>query len=430
MERNIKVGESGKTHTVEQGYLWTRIIPLLFILYIIGYINRGNISFAFSGIESQLYLTTDVLGMASGLFFVGYVGFQLPSIFLSSKNRSALIMALLPAFWSIFSIGNGFVHDSTELYLMQFLVGLSEGGFFPLAIIYISQHFPEGTRARATSLFMMAVPISIVVSSPISMSLISAFGWRMMFVIEGIPGLIFAPIMYFILDRTSRIENGTRTDTDSDSTGNWTSFIHVLKEVATNPAVLLLSALWFLWLTGLFSIMNWIPYILETTTGKSLTLLGFIISGIWIISPFVMYLVSHSSDRMKKRTGFIEIQLIVALIGSIILIFSGSSLNVMLAAFVLLATGMVGGMSIFWLLPSVFVKKTHSAVAVAFVNTLGNLGGFTGPYLFGYLRYVSGSFQSGYYAISIVLAATVLITYSLRFFRSTRNAGIANLESS
>ncbi len=402
----------------EQKFLWTRVLPFLFLLYIVGYINRGNISFAFSGIESRLFLTTKALGMASGLFFVGYICFQLPSIFISNRKGSTLIMSLLPVFWSIFSIGNGFVKNGTELYLMQFLVGVSEGGFFPLAIIYISQHFPERLRATATSLFMMAVPISIVVSSPISMSLISLLGWRNMFAIEGIPGLLLGPAMYAILSKVTgtRNDKGLRDEKESEARENSESrFMYILIRTMKLPAVWMLSALWFFWLTALFAAVNWIPYILETSTGRSLLLLGAIISGIWVLSPLAMYFVSRQSDKTGKRVVFIEIQLVIALIGSVVLFSLNAYFSFMVIGFMLLATGLVGGMGIFWLLPSRFVPNGYSTVSIALVNTVGNLGGFVGPYLFGDIRYVSGSFQTGYYAITAIIATIIFIVYSLRF---------------
>jgi len=407
--------------------LWVRIIPFVFVLYIIAFMDRGNIGYSISSMEATVpAFTPYVLGLASGIFFIGYFVFQMPGTYLVEKWSARAIIAIFLFGWGIFAMLTGTARTPVTLYTFRFITGFMEGGFFPGIIYYLSNWFPSKQRALAISLFMTAIPVSEIIAAPVSTRIIATYGWPAMFYIEGIPAIIFAIATYFYL--TNKPKDAKWLDPDEKS-----ALISVLeaeaKEAASkakqsigkalsNPVTIILALVYFFWVTTLYAGAIWTPDIVELGGKLGLVGTGNYVALIWIIGLIAMVVWGRHSDKTGERIYHTAIPLAIGAVGTILAIAFPSSFTMLYIGLILVTIGFLSNFGSFWSLPTKYLTGATAAVAIGMINSIGNLGGFVGPYAIGYIKSATGSFALAYGLLTIFFILALILTLSLKKFKA------------
>jgi ACS family tartrate transporter-like MFS transporter len=410
--------------------LWVRIIPFVFILYIIAFLDRVNIGFAEVPMHQLLGFSYSALGLASGIFFIGYFIFQMPGTYLVDKIGAKVVIAIFLAGWGIFGILVGTVTNVMELYIYRFIEGFMEGAFFPGVIYYLSLWFPQKWRAQAVALFMMAIPVSEIINGPLAGYIITTIGWRWLFYIEGLLALIFSPIAYIFM--TNRPNEATWLSPEEKN-----ALIAALNKEAeeaakkvkqsigsalANPVTIMLALIYFFWVTDLYAVSIWTPAILKLGSAYGYVGVGYLVAGIWLIGLVYMYVWGRHSDMTLERIHHTAIPLIIGAVGAIIAIAFPNNFYALLIGLILLTMGILGPFGSFWSLPTMYLTGSVAAVAIGFVNSIGNLGGFVGPYIVGYIKAVTNSFALAYMVFVVFFVLAVVLVYLLKAFKQVATA--------
>lgn len=405
-----------------------RIIPFIFVLYIISFLDRVNIGYAALDMNKALGLTSSALGLISGIFFFGYFLFEVPSNILMHRIGARIWIARILISWGAVVIITAWAQNATHMYILRFLLGVAEAGFFPGIILYITYWFRAKEQARAFALFMTALAASNIIGAPVSTWVMDHVhwagmpGWRWMFVIEGVPAIIFGVITYFYL--TDRPEQATWL---TDEEKNWLKGELAkeeqakkkqkhdsIKEIIFNPSVWRFSLIYFTLVTGLYGVGFWMPSIIKAFS-KILTntQVGLITMIPYILGGLAMIWWARKSDRTGERRMHTALPPIIGAIG---LIGCGMTTNpvVSLIMMSLATVGIYSFFGPFWSLPALFLSETAAAVGIAFINSVGNLGGFLGPYALGYLKDATGKVQAGLFFLSLFLIICSLLVLSIK----------------
>ncbi|MEX8495385.1 MFS transporter [Sphaerotilus sp.] len=402
-----------------------RIVPFIMLLYFIAYIDRVNIGFASLTMKTDLGFTASILGFGAGIFFWGYFLFEVPSNIALHKVGARLWIARVMVTWGIISACMAFVDSSTSFYVVRFLLGAAEAGFFPGIILYLSYWFPARHRAGVTALFMAAAPISTALGSPISAALLEMNGvmglrgWQWMFILEAVPALLLGVAVFFYM--TDKPEQATWLQDDerawltsemhaeAANTGNGGK--HGSLSVLTNPRVLALSLVYFGTSAGLYTLGIWAPQIIKQL-GVSSFAVGFLNAIPPTVSVIAMVLWSRHSDRTGERTWHVVLACIAAAIG---LVIAGGSNGMvgLIAALTLVNIGISCAKPPLWSMPTMFLSGAAAATGIATINSIGNLGGFVGPAMIGWIKDSTGSFAGGLYFVAGLLVMSAVMTLLL-----------------
>ncbi|RWR29302.1 MFS transporter [Sinirhodobacter populi] len=400
-----------------------RIIPFIMLLYFIAFLDRVNVGFAAIHMNEDVGLSPSIFGFGAGLFFIGYFLFEVPSNLALEKFGARLWIARVMITWGLISGAMAFVQGPTSFYILRFLLGAAEAGFFPGIILYLSYWFPAKSRAQVTALFMAAAPISVALGSPISGLLLEMdglagwHGWQWMFVLEAIPALILGVVVLFYM--TDRPEKAKWLDAEERE---WLSGTinaeraakehagasHSILKGLTDPRVLALSLVYFGTSAGLYTLGIWAPQMLH---GMGLTSLqtGLVNAIPPILAVIAMYVWSRHSDRTGERTWHVTLACLAAGVG---LFFAGFavSLVAVVLALVLVNAGVSAAKPPLWSMPTMFLSGSAAATGIATINSLGNLGGFVGPYVIGLIKQATGSFEWGLYFVASLLVLSAIVT--------------------
>jgi ACS family tartrate transporter-like MFS transporter len=402
-----------------------RIMPFLFLLYIIAYVDRINVGFAALQMQHQLGLSDAVYGLGAGMFFAGYLLFQVPSNWMLERIGARRWIAFLIFAWGIVSCSMLFISSERSFYTMRFLLGVAEAGFFPGMIFYLKLWFPAAARARSVALFMTAAPMAGVIGSPISGALLGLHhaglaGWQWMFLLEGVPAILMSGVvLYYLSDRP---EDAPWL---GDSERNW--LIATLEaeqhsapsagvkaiDIVRIGSVWLLALVYFGMNTTIYGISFWLPKLIRSQSGFSNLKIGFLSAVPYIAAAVVMVLVGLHSDHTGERRMHVTVCAVVGAVSLIVAAYT-STFVIMLAAIsvaVLAANSMYGP---FWAMPTSMLPSAMAATGIAFINSLGNLGGFAGPYAIGLLKTSSGAYKEGLLAVSAILIVTAGVAFVLR----------------
>ncbi|KEA53297.1 2-ketogluconate transporter [Mangrovibacter sp. MFB070] len=404
------------------GTRWLRIVVPILTACIISFMDRVNISFALpGGMESDLGITSQMAGVASGIFFIGYLFLQIPGgyIAVNGSGKRFIFWSLLA--WAVISIATGFVTHEYQMLALRFLLGISEGGMLPVVLTMITNWFPEKETGRANAFVMMFAPLGGMLTAPVSGAIISALDWRWLFFIEGMLSAVVLLIWcYFISDRPEDArwlpekERDYLIKTLSAERDARSLLAPVskapLRDVFRNPSLMKLVILNFFYQTGDYGYTLWLPTILKNLTGASMAGVG-----VLAILPFVatlagIYLVSFFSDRSGKRRLWVRYSLYcfaAALIASVVLrdYVVAAYISLVICGFFLKAAT-----SPFWSIPGRIATPEVAGTARGVINGLGNLGGFCGPYLVGVMIYLYGQNIAIY-----ALAGSLIIAGSITF---------------
>ena len=400
-----------------------RLIPFLFLLYVVAYLDRVNVGFAALDMNRDLGFSAAVYGLGSGIFFVSYTLLEVPSNLMLVRVGAGLWIARIMLTWGLVSSAMAFVQDATTFYVLRFLLGAAEAGFFPGIIYYLTQWFPAGERARAVALFMTGTAIAGVIGGPLSSALLlldgtwGFRGWQWLFLIEGIPAILLAPLVWRRLDH--------RPDTAPwlpDAERRWL-VATLAAERAAAPAshgnlrdafrssrLWALAAIYFCIVLAFYGVSFWLPQIVQGLGTASSATVALISAVPYVAAAVAMVVVGSHSDATSERRWHVAGPAIVGALGFIVAAGASSSLLVSLAALSVAAMGIWGALGPFWALPTAFLAGRAAAGGVALVNSIGNIGGFVGPTLVGYVRDATGGFAAGLWLLAGGLLTGAAIT--------------------
>jgi ACS family tartrate transporter-like MFS transporter len=394
--------------------LFLRLLPFLFLLYIVAYLDRINVGFAALQMRGQLHLTDRMYGRAAGMFFAGYFFFQLPSNLVLERFGVRKWISALMVVWGVVSCCTIFVRGPVSFYVLRFLLGAAEAGFFPGMILYMKRWFPASSRARAVAWFMTANPLAGVFGSPISGALLGLHGlglqgWQWLFVMEAVPAVVLGIAVYWILPEEPQ---GAKWLTKAEcvhlvgmleleNSGYRGLNKRDLLKVILRPSIWALSLIYFALPACMYGVTLWLPTAIKSLWGLSDFVTSVVASISFILTAIAMVLVGMHSDRVNERRWHIAISAFVAAIG----VAAASHSRLPLLVVGGMTVGMMGAESMtgpFWAMATVQVGA-NAAAAIAVINSIANLGGYFGPDIIGFLRSGNGQFR-GLLAIGITLA--------------------------
>ncbi|MDR6582385.1 MFS transporter [Herbaspirillum sp. BH-1] len=414
-----------------------RIVPFIMLLYFIAYIDRVNIGFAALTMKQDLGFSASVLGFGAGIFFWGYFMFEVPSNIILHKVGARLWIARVMVTWGMISGAMAFVDGATSFYVMRFLLGAAEAGFFPGIILYLSYWFPARHRAGVTAFFMAAAPLSTAIGSPISAALLemdgvmNLHGWQWMFILEAIPALLLGVVVLgFMTDKPEKakwlkederawlIKTMADENAQKDKSGK-----HGILRGLADPRVLGLALIYFGTSAGLYTLGIWAPQIIKGL-GVSSMAVGFLNAIPPIVSVVAMVLWSRHSDRTGERTWHVIIACVAAAVGLVIAAGANSVVG-LIAALTLVNVGISCAKPPLWSMPTMFLSGTAAATGIATINSIGNLGGFVAPSVIGWIKDSSGSYAGGLYFVAGLLVFSAVLTLIMsRFQARERNAHV------
>jgi len=412
-----------------------RIVPFVMLLYFVAFIDRVNIGFAALTMNKDLGLSPSVFGFGAGIFFLGYFLFEVPSNLILEKVGARIWIARVMITWGLISGAMAFVTGPNSFYALRFLLGAAEAGFFPGIILYLSYWFPARQRAAVTAIFMAAAPLSTVLGSPVSGALLEMHGllgfsgWQWMFIIEAAPALVLGVVVLFYM--TDRPEKATWLSTDErnwlvDTMNTETAkkagrASHSVWRGLADLRVLALALVYFGTSAGLYTLGIWAPQIIKEF-GLSSLQVGFINALPGAVAVVAMVLWARHSDRTGERTWHVVLACMIASIGLVLAGFAGSVIAVVLAL-TLVNAGISSAKPPLWSMPTMFLSGSAAAAGIATINSIGNLGGFVGPAMIGWIKDLTGSFQGGLYFVGALLVLSAVLTLALgRSRRATSTA--------
>jgi ACS family tartrate transporter-like MFS transporter len=404
-----------------------RLLPFLFLLYIIAFLDRINISFAGLDMTRELGFSDQVFGLGSGIFFAGYVLLEIPGSLIVELWSARKWIARIMISWGLVGSLTGLIHTAHQFYWARFILGVAEAGFFPGIVVYLTHWYREQDRARAMAVFMSAIPVAQVVGAPISGALLNIHwlgysGWRWLLVLEGVPAVIagFAALFYLTdrprdarwlsdeernwitgeLEAEARAKPGPRRSV-------WRAFWSVFRD----RDVILLTAVYFLGSCAQYGFTFWLPKMIQRLSGFGSFEVAMIATVPFLASWPAMLLLSWSSDRTGERrwhTAAAYVALAAGLAGSV---WAGDRIALGMIMFSLAGIGINARLPAFWTLPAALLGGATAAASIGAINCIGNLGGLVGPYLLGVLSTATGSYTSGiwYLTGASVLAAVVIL---------------------
>jgi ACS family tartrate transporter-like MFS transporter len=405
--------------------LTRRLLPFLFVLYIVAYLDRINVGFAALQMKGELGFSDRVYGLGAGIFFAGYFFFQVPSNLALARFGARRWIAVIMVVWGIISASMIFVVSPRDFYLLRFLLGAAEAGFFPGMILYLRQWFPSAARARAIALFMTAAPLAGVIGGPISGLLLGVhgghlMGWQWLFLIEGLPAILLGGVALAFL--TDRPEIATWLKPEERA---WL-IQQLAQEEKPHPqassgvfSALTQVRVWMLVVvylgvtTAAYGIGLWLPSLLRNVSGTSNIVVGLLSAIPYLATVVAMVLVGISSDRTGDRKWHLAGSAFSCAIALGCAAYSTSTT----ADVIFLSVTLMGAFSMngpFWATTTEMLTETSAAAGIAVINSLGNLGGFLGPYTIGLIRTWTGSFRGGLLAVGALLAvsgALALLAY-------------------
>jgi len=402
-----------------------RIVPFIMLLYFIAFIDRVNIGFASLTMNKDLGFTASIFGFGAGIFFWGYFLFEVPSNIILDKVGARLWIARVMITWGMVSAAMAFVQGATSFYILRFLLGAAEAGFFPGIILYLSYWFPARQRATATSLFMAAAPLSTVLGSPLSSALLEMNGiwglkgWQWLFIIEAIPAVILGfVVLAYMTDKPEDArwlpadERAWLVETmNAERSAKAATASHSIWKGLADLRVLALALVYFGTSAGLYTLGVWAPQIIKGF-GMSNMAVGFLNAVPPTIAVVCMYLWSWHSDKTNERTWHVVIACLAAAIG---LAIAGVSNSVVLvvAALVLVNVGISAAKPPLWSMPTLFLSGPAAAAGIATINSIGNLGGFFGPAMIGWIKDQTDSFAGGLWFVAGLLVLSAALTLVL-----------------
>ena len=402
-----------------------RIVPFIMLLYFIAFLDRVNIGFAALTMNEELGFSPTVFGLGAGIFFLGYFLFEVPSNLILHKVGARIWIARVMITWGLVSGAMAFVQGTTSFYTLRFLLGVAEAGFFPGIILYLSYWFPMQKRAQVTAIFMAAAPISTALGSPISAALLEMHGllgfagWQWMFVLEAVPAVVCGVmVLFWLTDRPEKarwLKEDERewlvTTLAAEQSRKQATAQHSAWQGLFDKRVLALSLVYFGTSAGLYTLGIWSPQIIKTLGLSSMTI-GLLNAVPAVVAVAAMVLWARHSDKRNERPWHVIAACLLAAVG---LLFAGGAATVVtvILALTLVNCGISASKPPLWSMPTLFLSGSAAAAGIATINSLGNLGGFVGPFMIGLIKEQTGSFTGGLWFVAGLLVLSSFIVFLL-----------------
>ena len=400
-----------------------RLMPFLICLFIVAFIDRVNLGFAKLEMTGELGFNPEMIGFGAGIFFIGYFLFEIPGTLLVETWSARKWLARIIISWGIIATLMGFIQNSTHFYVARFLLGAAEAGFFPGVIVYLSHWFRYQDRAKAVAMFMAAIPVSNIFGGPLSgwilgVNWLGLAGWRWVFIIEGFPAVILGIItIFYLTDRpkdakwlaederawiSAELEREKEFKKSKRTFSIWEAFRH--------RNVLLLAAGYFCAVTSAYGFNFWLPTILKGLSDYSNLQVSVISALPYCAGLLAMLVIGWSSDRTRERRWHTAFSLLAVSAGLFLSAIAAENAIPAIMFFCLAGAGLYAYLPGFWAIPAAFLTESAAAASIGLINSVGNLGGFVGPYIVGYLNNKTNSFYAPIIYLSCsALAAAILI---------------------
>lgn len=402
-----------------------RLVPFLMLCYVIAYLDRVNVGFAKLQMSQDLGFSETVFGLGAGVFFIGYFLFEVPSNLLMHRLGARVWIARIMITWGILSAMFMYVETPTGFYILRFLLGLAEAGFYPGVILYLTYWYPAHRRAKIVALFMSAIPVAGIFGNPLSGWIMQAFhgdhglhGWQWMFLIEAIPALVIGVVTIFYLDNgissakwltaSEKQLLAGEIELDQQHSG---AQKHSLKAVFADRRVWWMCLIYFAFVAGQYGLTFWMPTLIKSTGVTGALNIGLLSAIPFLCAIVVMNLMGHSADKRRERRWHLIVPALMGAVGFAMTAFFADNTVLSLIFLSLAAAGVLTCAPLFWSLPTAFLSGTAAAAGIAIVNSVGNLAGFASPYMIGYLKDLTQSTQAGMFVLAGVLVVGAIAVW-------------------
>ena len=391
-----------------------RLIPFLVLSYFFSYLDRVNLGFAALTMNAELKFSPTIFAWGAGIFFIGYFIFEVPSNLALEKFGASRWIARIMVTWGVISAMMAMVSGETSFYVLRFLLGVAEAGFFPGIILYLTYWYPAEYRARFLAAFAIAVPVSTVIGAPVSGLLLGLDGalglkgWQWLFIVEGIPSVLLGVITWFYLtDKPERADwlsaeqkTWLANKLDAEVAAKQAAKHMTLGQALSSPKVIMLSLIYFGFVSALYGMQFWLPQIVKAF-GLSNAQTGFVTAIPYVFGTAAMILWARHSDAKRERVFHVGAPFFLTAIGLAASSFTSDPTTTMILLTVT-AIGMFCVFGVFWALPTAWLSGTAAAGAIALINSIGNLAGFGGPYLIGWVKEATGSTSNGLLVLAVL----------------------------
>ncbi|MFC7394588.1 MFS transporter [Scopulibacillus cellulosilyticus] len=406
---------------------WSRLIPIAFITYSLAYLDRSNYSFgAAAGMDKDLNITAGVSALLSALFFLGYFFFQVPGAHYAEKRSAKRLIFWSLIIWGVLASSIGFITNIPLLFVVRFMLGIVESVVMPAMLVFLSHWFTNEERSRANTFLILGNPVTVLWMSIVSGYLLNAFGWRWMFILEGIPAIIWAFIWLKLVNDQpkdakwlSEEAKQSLTETLLEEQKNIKA-VKNYREAFKSKAVILLSLQYFFWSIGVYGFVMWLPSIIKAAPDMSMVKTGWLSAMPYVLAAITMLLASYFSDKLLKRKAFVWPFLLIGAVAFYASYAIGTS-HFWISFILLLIAG--GAMyapygPFFAIIPEILPRNVAGG-AMALINSFGALGSFVGSYLVGFLKALTGGFGASYIFMAVSLILAVILTVIVKKEKKT-----------
>ena len=399
-----------------------RLLPLLFACYVAAYLDRVNVGFAKLQMLRDLRFSETTYGLGAGMFFIGYFLFEIPSNIILHRVGARLWIARVMLTWAVISAAMLFVTSATGFYILRFLLGVAEAGFFPGVILYLTYWYPSDRRAAIIALFMTGIPIAGVIGGPVSGWILQAMagvrglaGWQWLFLLEAVPSFILGVAVLAYLEDGIASARWLAADekeilTSRISEDQKHASTHALLAGFTNARVWFLGVIYFCLIAGLYGAGFWLPTLIQRTGVASPLAIGILTVLPNAVAAVAMVTISRRSDRTRERRWHLVIPALVGAAGWLVTVRYGRDTAIALSGMSLAMAGVTTSLSQFWCLPTAILAGAAAATGIALINSIGNLAGFAGPYAMGLFKDWTGTYTVGLLTLSAAgLMAMIIV---------------------
>jgi MFS family permease len=374
---------------------------------------------------SDLALSDAVYGLGAGIFFVGYLAFEIPSNLILLRVGARRWIARIMVTWGLLSAGMMFVHSATSFYVMRFLLGVAEAGFIPAILLYLTYWFPASRRSKVTALFLTGIPMSGVIGGPLSGWMLTHFsgwhglaGWQWLFVLQGLPTVLIGLVAWFYLDDKVSDANWLNSaekrliqrNLDEEKAGHT---LHSVRDGLMSPKILLMSLIYFCFTMGLYGVSFWLPSLIKNSGVTDNLHIGLLSAVPYAAATLAMILVSRHSDATGERRWHLAVPGAIGAAGLCLSVVFAHNTAIAMMALTLGTMGVMTTISQFWTIPPAVLGGAAAAAGIAMANSVGSISGVISPYLIGWLQTNTGSTGSGVVGLAVCMIMGCILTFRL-----------------